>query len=135
MIKVRQKDNGSVILITVFAIAMLSVLVIGILEINTEEIQLMRNQVYAAEALATAQAGLNDSFSELRSDSSWDSGFTNKAFNGGSYSVTVAGSLPNLTIESTGTSSQGFVARTEADITVGTSSPYIIKIDNLRINE
>ena len=133
--KTNLKNNGSVILVTVFAIAMLSVLVIGILEINTEEIQLMQNQVYASEALATAQAGLNDTFSELRSDSSWDTGFTDKAFNGGSYSVTVAGALPNLTIESTGTSSQSFVARAEADITVGTSSPYIIKIDNLRINE
>jgi hypothetical protein len=107
----------------------------GILQMSTEEIQLMQNQIYAAEALATAEAGLNDAFSEIRSDSSWTTGFTNESFNGGSYTVTVTGTLPNRTIESTGTSSQSFVGRVEADVTIGTSSPYVIRIDNLRINE
>ena len=105
------------------------------LQINTEEIQLMRNQIYAAQALAIAEAGLNDAFSELRADSSWNSGFSDKAFDDGSYTVTVSGSLPNLTVESTGTSSQSFVARVRADIIVGSSSPYILSIYNLRINE
>ena len=36
-----------------------------------KEIQLMQNQVYAAEALATAEAGLNDAFKELRADAAW----------------------------------------------------------------
>ena len=95
----------------------------------------MRNQIYAAEAVATAEAGMNDAFAELRSDSGWSDGFTDKSFNGGSYTVTVSGSLLALTIESEGTSSQGYIARVAADITVGTASPYIIRIDNLRINE
>ena len=95
----------------------------------------MRNQIRAAEALATAEAGLNDAFSELRVDSSWNSGFSNKVFDDDSYTVTVSGSLPNLTIESIGTSSQGFVAKVEAEITVGSSSPYLIAINNFRINE
>jgi len=104
---------------------------------NTEEIQLMRNQIYAVDAQAIAEAGLNDAFSELRVDSSWIAGFPGgKSFNGGSYIVdAITGTLPNLTIISTGTSSQGFVARIEADITVGSTSPYIIRIDSLRINE
>ncbi len=131
----KQKINGSVLLITIFATALLSAITIGILQINTEEIQLMRNQIYAAEAQAIAEAGLNDAFSELRVDSSWNSGFSNKVFDDGSYTVTVSGTLPNLTITSTGTSSQGFVARVGADITVGSISPYIIRIDSLRINE
>jgi hypothetical protein len=104
-------------------------------QMNTEEIQLMRNQIFAAYALATAEAGLNDAFSEIRADPNWTTGFTDKAFNGGSYTVTVTGSLPNRTITSTGTSSEGFVAKVEADVTISTSSPYIIRIDNLRINE
>lgn len=129
------KNNGSVLLIVVFAIALLSVLTIGILQMTTEEIQLLRNQIYATDALATAEAGLNDAFSELRVDPNWSDGFTDKAFNDGSYTVTVSGTLPNLTVESTGTSGQSFVAKVEADVTVGTSSPYIMRIDNLRINE
>ena len=128
-------NNGSVLLIAIFATALLSAVVIGMLQMNTEEIQVMRNQIYAAQALAIAEAGLNDAFSELRVDSSWDDGFTDKSFNDDSYTVTVSGTLPNLTITSTGTSSQGFVARVEADVTVSGLSPYIIRIDNLRINE
>jgi len=130
-----KRRNGSVLLIAIFAIALLAVLTMGILQMNTEEIQLMQNQIYAAGALATAEAGLNDAFSEIRTDSSWTTGFTDKAFNGGSYDVNVTGTLPNRTITSTGTSSQSFVAIVDANVTVGTSSPYVIRIDNLRINE
>jgi len=115
----------------VFVIALLSALVAGMLQMNTEEIQLVRNQICAAEAMATAEAGLDDAFSELRADSSWIAGFTDKAFNDGSYTVDVNDS----TITSTGTSARGFVAKVSADITVGSSSPYAIRIDNLRINE
>ena len=129
--EIKQKNNGSVLLITVFVIALLSALVMGMLQMNTEELQLVRNHIYGAQALATAEAGLNDALSEIRSDSSWTTGFTDKAFNGGSYTVDVNG----LTITSTATSDQGFVAKVEADMTVGTSSPYVIRIDNFRINE
>jgi Tfp pilus assembly protein PilX len=129
------KNNGSVLLITIFATALLSAITIGILQINTEEIQLMRNQIYADEALAIAEAGLNDAFNELRVDSSWNTGFSNKVFDDDSYTVTVSGTLPSLTITSIGTSAQGFVARVEADIVVGSVSPYIIRMDSFRINE
>ena len=130
-----KREKGSVILIAVFAIALLATLVMGILQMNTEEIQLMVNHINAVEAQAIAEAGLNDAFCELRDDSSWTTGFTNKSFSDGSYTVTVSGTLPILEITSTGTSDQGFVNRVEADVTVGENSPYIIRIDNLRINE
>jgi len=133
--EVKVRNNGSVFLMAVFVIALLSVLVMGIAQINTEEIQLMRNQIYAAGAIATAEAGLNDAFSELRGDPNWTGPIVDEPFNDGSYDVTVTGTLPNLAIESTGTSSQGFVARVRADVTVGSSSPYVIRIDNFRINE
>lgn len=131
----RAKNNGSVMLIAIFAIALLSAIVIGMLEINTEELQLMRNQIFSIYALAIAEAGLNDAFAEIRNDDAWTTGFTDKSFNSGSYTVTVADALPNRTVTSTGISTEGFVARVEADITVGDSSPYVIRIDNLRINE
>lgn len=120
---------------TVFIVALLSALVIGMLQLNTEEIQLMRNHVCTAEAVAIAEAGLNDAFAELRADSSWTTGFTDKVFNGGSYTVAVSGSLPNLTVESAGTSAQGYIAQVDADVRIGTSSPYTVTIDELRINE
>ena len=126
--------RGSVLLITIFIIALLSAVVMGMLQLCTEEIKLVHNQINAAHALAIAEAGLNDAFAEIRVLDAFSNDFT-KPFAGGTYVVDFQGGLPNVTIESTGTSSQGFVARIEADITVGNSSPYIIRIDNLRINE
>ena len=133
--RMRMKNNGAVFLIVVFAIALLTTITVGILVMTTEELQLMQNQLYAAQAMCTAEAGLNDAFAQIRSASSWTTGFTNKAFNGGSYTVTVTGTLPNRTITSTGTSSQGYMARMAADVTIGTSSSYKIRIDKLRVNE
>ena len=131
----RMKNNGTVFLMTVFVIALLAALVMGIAQLNTEEVQIVRNQICAAEALAIAEAGLNDAFAELREDSSWTGPIVGEPFNGGSYDVTVEGTFPEPNIISTGTSSRGFVARVAADITVGSTYPYIIRIDGLRINE
>ncbi len=129
--KMRMKNNGVVFLIVVFAIALIATITMGILVMTTEELQLMQNQLYAANAMCTAEAGLNAAFVQIRSNSSWTTGFTNTSFNGGSYTVTVTGT----TITSTGTSSQGYMARMAADVTIGTSSPYKIRIDKLRVNE
>ncbi|MBA7610451.1 hypothetical protein ES703_17659 [subsurface metagenome] len=127
--KVELKNNGSALLVVVFVIALLSAVVMGMLQLNTEEIQLMHNQINAAQAIATAEAGLNDALARIRQGS--DPNISDEPFNGGSYTVDVNGN----TITSTGTTAQSFVARVEADITTGTTSPYIIRIDNLRINE
>lgn len=136
MIRKKSDKHGSVLLITIFVVAMLSIIVTGILQINTQEIQLMQNQIYAAEALAIAEAGLNDALAEIRTDNEWDEGFDEKSFAGGSYSVDVSGDVPNLTIKSNATSARGFVARVEAEMTVETTDPpYTIRIDTLRINE
>jgi Tfp pilus assembly protein PilX len=132
--KIKIKNNGSVLLIVVFAIALMSVLTIGILEMHTEEVQLMQNQVNATQALATAEAGLNDAFARIRQGN--DPNISSTSFYGGTYAVTAGVStVSDLLITSTGVTSQGFTARVEADITVGTTSPYIVRIDNLRINE
>ena len=133
--KMRMKNNGAVFLIVIFAIALFTTITVGILVMTTEELQLMENQLYAAQAMCTAEAGFNASLAQIRSSSSWTTGFNNTSFNGGTYTVTVTGTLPNRTITSTGTSSQGYMARMAADVTIGASSSYKIRIDNLRINE
>lgn len=135
--KYMKKDNGSALLITIFIIALMSALVMGMLQMNTEEILLMGNHIYASQAVATAEAGLNDAFAEIRTDDEWTGPITNEPFNGGSYDVTVTGTLPNLTIVSLGTTSKGFVAKAEADVTIDTagSGDHAIRIDNMRINE
>lgn len=129
----KRRNNGSVLLIVIFLASLMSILVVGILQVNTEELQLMRNQMYAAESLATAEAGLNHALSEIRLDDEWDDGFNDEQFNGGSYVVEVDGGEE---IESIGTSAQGFVTRITAEITVASSGPpYVVRIDSIRINE
>src|SRR4030042_2029352 len=113
------RASGAVLVMIVFVIAVTSAIVIGILEINTEEIQLMQNHVYAAKALATAEAGLNDALAQLLADADWDAGFADKPFDGGSYSVDV--NAP--TIRATGTTSQGFVAAVGAGGGVSQGAP------------
>ena len=127
--KVELKNNGSALLIMVFVIALLSAVVMGILQLNTEEIQLMHNQINAAQAVATAEAGLNDALFRIRQGS--DPNITDESFNGGSYTVVASGD----TITSTGTTAQGFIAKVKADITIGTGGSPVIRIDSLRINE
>jgi len=132
----KTKNNGSVLLVIIFAIALMAMVTVGILQMSTEELMLMHNQLYAAQALCVAEAGLNDAFKEIRAASSWTAGFNNKSFPGyGTYTVTVTGTLPTRTITSTATSSKGYVARLRAGVTVGTGAPYVIRIDSLMINE
>jgi len=119
----------------IFIVAILAAVVMGMLQINTEEIQIMQNQISAAEAMAITEAGLNDAFYELRIDDEWDDGFENKAFAGGSYTVEVESGPPKLKITSTGTSSQGFISKVFAKIIVGSSSPHTISIEKYIIND
>ena len=84
--KIKTKNNGSVLLITVFAIALLTAFVVGMLEMNSEQIQLMRNEIYTAQARAIAEAGLAYAFSQLRTNSAWRGPYTSD-FGGGSYTV------------------------------------------------
>jgi len=132
--KKRWNKNGSVLLIVVFLVALLSAIVAGIVQANTEELMILQNHQRSSQAIAIAQAGLNDAFSELRRDSSWTAGYAGKSFADGTYDVTVSGVLPCLTVESIATYN-GFSSKISTDITVSTSSPYIIRIDDFGINE
>ena len=126
------ENTGSVLLVTVLLVALLAATVAGYLQVNAEEIQLMQNHVGGAEALATAEAGLNDALAQLRLNAGWHSGLANKPFNGGTYTVAVNGS----TITSTGVTLSGFTATLEAQVTLASGGPpYLIKIDSLRVNE
>lgn len=125
------REHGSVLVMVVFIVALMAAVVMGILQINTEEIQLMQNHVGAARAQAIAEAGLNDALARLRSDSLWDAGFTDKPFDGGSYAVVVDGS----TLTATGTTAEGFSARLDVNVTLSSDGPpYVVTIDRLRIH-
>jgi Tfp pilus assembly protein PilX len=126
------KNRGVVLIMVVFVVALVSAIVIGMLQLNTEDIQIMRNHIHAAEALAIAEAGLNDALSQLRMDANWDAGFEDKPFPGGTYTVTME--KPNIT--SVATSSKGFVAKVQAEVTIGAGGPpYGVAINRIWVNQ
>lgn len=130
--KNKLKKNGSVLLITVFTIALLTAFVAGMLQISGEQFQIMKNEMYAAQANLLAQAGIADAFARIRTSHSLPSNF-NSNFAGGSYFVTVSGSLPDPNFVSRGISPQGFISDVQVDVTVDSGS-YAIRIDKMRIN-
>jgi hypothetical protein len=136
--KKQTKNSGSVLIVVVFAIALMTALVAGILQLDSEQIQIMKNEIFAAQAITIAEAGLNDAFAEMRANSAWNAGFSGKSFGGGSYTVTVAGTPPDPNVVSTGTGPAGFVAKVEAEITIGNTTPpsaeHVIRVDKLKIN-
>lgn len=127
----RRRQAGSVLLLVVFLVALLAATVMGHLQVNAEELQLMQNHIGAVEALAIAEAGLNDALAQLRQDATWNSGFASKPFHGGVYSVVVRASV----IESAGITSRGFPVRVRAAVAVESGGPpYLLRITDLRIN-
>jgi type II secretory pathway component PulK len=126
------REKGSVLLLTIFVIALLSAVIMGMLQANTEETQLTENYFSAAQALAVAEAGLNDALAQIRTNAAWNAGFNNKSFAGGTYTVTVSGGK----ITSTGTSSQGSTAKVQATVTVADSGPpYVIALNSCKVNQ
>lgn len=129
--RMKCSQSGSVLLVVVVLVALLAATVMGHLQVNAEEIHLMQNHLHGVQAMALAEAGLNDALSQLRSASNWHDGFADRPLGDGSYTVSVDGS----TITSTATTSRGFAVRLEADVTIAEAGPpYLVRIDRLRIN-
>ncbi|MEN6386778.1 MAG: hypothetical protein ABFD79_16485 [Phycisphaerales bacterium] len=126
------KKNGSVLLVVVFTIALLTAFVVGMLQLNSEQFQIMKNEIFKTQSNYIAQAGIADALARIRTSQTLPANF-NGSFAGGSYAVTVCGSLPDPNFTSRGTSPQGFITDVSADVTVDTSN-YVIRIDKLRIN-
>lgn len=132
--------RASVLVMSVFVIALVSALVIGILQINMSEVWLTQHRVNAAQAKAVAEAGMNDALAQIRQDCNWTTGFVDKElaaeedFAGGQYTVDVNSNIITVTA---GTNEwQGYTASLEAQITVSDgNSPYIIRVDDMKLNE
>jgi hypothetical protein len=134
------RKKGSVLIISTFVIALVSALVIGILQVNMSEIRLTQHRVYASQALAVAEAGLNDAMFEIRNDRTWTKGFSDKAFSGeerfGGGRYTVDGNNHSITVIATVDEWDGYISTLAAQISVTDgNSPYIIRIDDVKMNE
>jgi long-subunit fatty acid transport protein len=129
--RTQRRQSGSVLLIVVVLVTLLAATVMGHLQVNAEEIQLMQNHLHGVEAMTLAEAGFNDALAQLRANPAWTVGFADKTFGTGTYTVTVN----DATIRSVATTSNGFSACVEADVEVAPDGPpHLIRIEALRIN-
>ncbi len=138
------RNKGSILVISVFVVILVSALVIGILQINLSEVWLTQHRVNAAQARAVAEAGLNDAFARIRVDANGTTAdFTGTVpaegdFAGGQYSVDVNVDVNNdiITVTADTNEWEGYRATLEAQITVSSgSTPHIIRVDSLKANE
>lgn len=115
----------------VLLVALLAAVVMGHLQVNTEEMQVMQNHIGGAEAQAIAEAGLQEALAHLRQDPGWQAGWADRPFGGGCHSVVVEGT----TVTATAVTSRGYVAKVRAEVAKRPLRPGdILPIDKWRIN-
>jgi len=117
-------SRGAILLMTVFIIALGTILVIGFLQLSLADLQIVRNHQYSVRALYIADAGIEDALYELGQDKNWDVGFTDKAFAGETYTVTITNNQPNpSSMECVSTVDGSFQRRIEVQSVVSGSNP------------
>ncbi|MFH1613917.1 MAG: hypothetical protein ABIG61_02380 [Planctomycetota bacterium] len=145
--------KASVLVITVFVIALLSTVIMGMLRMTAQEIQIAQNRIYAAQALALAEAGLNQALAEIRLNKSWYTStvlqelddiisyqyddfvrIVDRTLGNGSYQIYSDGQ-DHLLITARTTLWQNYTASIEAELTIGDEFPFIIRIDSYKVNK
>lgn len=123
--------RGTVLVMVVFVTALLSAVVIGLVQINTEEIQIAQNHLHAAEATALAEAGLNAALAQLRAKGSVGD-LAETTLGQGVYWVSTKG----VAITACGRTSDGYVAKVTATVTTHAEGPpYVVDINTFKVNE
>ena len=111
-LKNKKRESGVALIISLFVLFLSSVLVVAFLDSLTTDMQITKNQSSMIEATYIAEAGIEDALYELKQDSGWDVGFTEKTFPDGSgsvYTVTIDNSsYPQISITSTAVLEAGF---------------------------
>jgi hypothetical protein len=106
-ISVKQDEQGSVLILALLVLLVMSILIIGSLELLTTDLKIMDNHLNDIQATYIADSGIEDAIYELRQDVYWSGGFVDKEFPSGSghtYTVTIDNSsYPLVTITSTST--------------------------------
>ena len=129
--RVRYSRNGSVLVLTVFTMAILSILVIAMLSTATTDLQLVKNHIYYQQAHYIAEAGIADAIDRIQQDvigsGQWETTFPAGSEN--SYEVTVTQGSP-VVVRSTGkVESAGFSKILEVQLrTTGSSAPFKVSI-------
>ncbi|MBT3261810.1 hypothetical protein HOC37_03390 [bacterium] len=130
-LKTKNNQKGVVLVLTVFAIAFSFILILGVLEISTIDLQIVRNYQKSVRALYIAEAGVEDAIYELRQNHLWNTGFTNKLFANETYTVTITNNYPNVIINTTSTITGNFQKQMQVQISISGppyTPPYPVRV-------
>jgi len=89
MKKNTNNQKGVALLLAIFLISFVFILLTGLLQVTTSDLQIAYNIQYRTRALFLAEAGIQDAIYQLANDNTWVSGFNNKSFANDTYSVVV----------------------------------------------
>ena len=116
-----RKENASVFVLSLVVMTILFTVGVGYLHSVKRSAGITADQKGALQATLTAEAGVEAAIHELVEDPSWRTGFTEKPFGGGAYTVTVADNPDGyVEIVSKGSlSSRGREVTVEVEVTQG----------------
>ncbi len=113
----RRRRRGAALLLVIFAVALISVFAVAMLDASTTDLAIMRNHASGLQASYAARAGVAKAFEQFRED--WDEdddlagSFTGPGGETYTYHVSIDKDNHVMTVVSTGTAA-GFTRRIEA---------------------
>ena len=82
-----KNNSGSTLLVTLALMGIISMVAITAVDHANTDIEISYNQLHEEQAFYIAEAGLNSALAKISANPSWDSGFVDVQYQGGSFSV------------------------------------------------
>jgi hypothetical protein len=131
--KMRKQQKGAALIIVLVAISLLSTFIISYQLITKTDLQIVSNLQNSEKAFYISEAGIEQAIMTLRSNHTWDAGFTDYEFPIDSenyFTVSVQNNYPNIVLFSEGLTN-GFTRQIELGLTISgppEETPYPIEI-------
>lgn len=128
-----KKEKGSVLIMTVFAIGLLSILITGMMVVLSSEIHTASQDAWARQAGYVAETAIAESMYQLTLNDDWDTGFTNESFDSNQhYSALIINNKPQVTIQASGTA-HGITRQIETSLVIIDKAPdgkFKLRVDS-----
>lgn len=126
-------QKGSVLVMTIFTIALLSILITGMMLILSSEIHIASQDAWSRQAGFVAETAISESMYQLTLNDNWDVGFTNESFGyNQSYSAFIINNNPIVTIQASGTAN-GITRQLQTSVVIidkTTSGKFALRVDS-----
>ena len=128
-----KRRKGFVLVLTLFAALIMSALIIAYVNIQTIDLNLIKNNLGSKKAYYIAEAGIADAFNEIRTnglveDTQWEKNFPT----GSSDTYSVAVSQNGKLITSTGHASASNFSRTLEVTLIDVMGPHLVAVDQFK---